>query len=334
MRSVLPSLMPRPCPPRATRSNRLRAVRRLAALAAVALAACISSVVSLPVAAREPAAAELGTRPVPPPLDLAYTFEVDRRLDVPPAEQVFYAQLLDAALRQHEPVDLPTQYVALVDRNAHVQAIFLYRLDASAVPRGFQFIGASPVSTGQPGRYDYFETPTGVFAHTLANHDFRAEGTQNSQGILGYGVQGMRVYDFGWVLAQRGWKSASGKGGTSQMRLQMHATDPYQLEQRLGLRASKGCIRIPASLNDFLDRYGVLDADYEQALAAGARLWVMRADRTPVPDAGRYLVVVDSARSARPDWSPSPLKKRTASPVTRPAEKPVLPPSVTPPAGR
>lgn len=306
MRSVLPYLISRPCrPPVTHRASHLRVARRLAAVAAVALAACISSSVSSAIDASTPVET-LGATPAPPPLDLAYQFEVDRRLAVPPAEQVFYAQLLDATLRQHEPVDLPSQYVVLVDRNAHVQAIFLYKLDASAAPRGFQFIGASPVSTGKPGRYDYFETPTGVFAHTLANHDFRAEGTQNSQGILGYGVQGMRVYDFGWVLAERGW----GKRGYSQMRLQMHATDPYQLEQRLGLRASKGCIRIPASLNDFLDRHGVLDADYEQALASGARMWVMRADRTPVPDPGRYLVVIDSGRIERPDWSPVPTAKR------------------------
>jgi len=311
MRFVLLCPMPRKCRPQPARRATRLAAKRLAAIAAVVLAACISSVFPVHAGAQEVAARTVSS------LDLAYTFEVDRRLDVPTAEQVFYARTLDAALRQHEPPDLPSQYVALVDRDPQVQALFLYRLNAETVPRSWQFIGASPVSTGKPGRYDYFETPTGVFEHTLANRDFRAEGTKNSQGILGYGVRGMRVYDFGWVLAQRGWKSASGRGGYSQMRLQMHATDPYQLEQRLGTRASKGCIRIPASLNVFLDRYGVLDADYEQALATGARLWVMRADRTPVADPGRYLVIIDSGRNERPAWSPAPSTKSGPKPVAK-----------------
>src|SRR5664280_1193720 len=58
-----------------------------------------------------------------------------------------------------------------------------------------------------------------------------------------------------------------------QARLQMHATDPDQLERRLGTAQSKGCIRIPASLNIFLDRFSVLDQDYEQGLDDGRRLW-------------------------------------------------------------
>lgn len=78
------------------------------------------------------------------------------------------------------------------------------------------------------------------------------------------------------------------------------------LERRLGEVRSKGCIRIPASLNRFLDRRGLLDADYEGAVARGARLWVLGADRQVVRWPGRYLVVVDSGRPARPAWSPAP----------------------------
>jgi hypothetical protein len=92
--------------------------------------------------------------------------------------------------------------------------------------RVFYFIGASPVSTGKPGRFDHFETPTGVFEHTVGNPDFRSEGTRNKLGIRGYGRKGIRVYDFGWQNAVRGW----GRGGTGVMRLQMHATDPDLLE--------------------------------------------------------------------------------------------------------
>ena len=104
----------------------------------------------------------------------------------------------------------------------------------------------------------------GVFAHSLDNPDFRAEGTLNSNGIRGYGAKGMRVFDFGWQRVPKGW----GDGAVSEMRLQMHATDPDLLERRLGSAQSKGCIRIPATLNRFLDRHGVLDADYERAARA------------------------------------------------------------------
>jgi len=51
----------------------------------------------------------------------------------------------------------------------------------------------------------------------------------------------MRVFDFGWAQGERGW----GSGGLSQLRLQMHTTDPDYLEQHLGSAMSKGCIRIP-----------------------------------------------------------------------------------------
>ena len=87
------------------------------------------------------------------------------------------------------------------------------------------------------------------------------------------------------------------------MRLQMHATDPDRLEQRLGTAQSKGCIRIPAALNEFIDRHGVLDEDYQEKIDEGRRLSVLRGDRTPTPWSGRYLVVVDSMSGERPDWS-------------------------------
>lgn len=51
------------------------------------------------------------------------------------------------------------------------------------------------------------------------------------------------------------------------MRLQMHATDPRVIEFRLGEVAPESCIRIPVKLNVFLDVHGVLNADYEEALA-------------------------------------------------------------------
>jgi len=135
--------------------------------------------------------------------------------------------------------------------------------------------------------------------------------TVNQFGIRGYGVKGMRVYDFGWVSAERGW----GRPGQSAMRLQMHATDPDLLEPQLGLTHSKGCIRISATLDVFIDRYGILDADYERARAEAKRVWVLRADRVQTPWSGRYLVIVTSDRRQRPDWTTSP---GAAAPVPAP----------------
>lgn len=239
------------------------------------------------------------------PLDLKaiYQSQVDRRLDIPPSEQSDYAEQLTSALRQAGLSSLPPQYVVLVDRNPHIQAVLLYWLPETGLP---ELIGASPASTGRHGGFMYYETPTGVFEHTLANPDFRAEGTENSQGIMGYGIKGMRVYDFGWVPAQRTWRAGEGL-----MRLQMHATDPRYLEQRLGTVQSMGCIRIPASLNILFDRYGVLDADYLADEANGRNLWMLRPDREPTSWPGRYLVVIDSQHETRPAWSPNPLKKAT-----------------------
>jgi hypothetical protein len=235
---------------------------------------------------------------------LALTFqrEVDRRLDVPQQDQARYAQLLETALASVATPITTSQYVVMVDRNPHVQAIFVYWLDAQAASDRLHFIGASPASTGKPGPFDHFITPLGVFAHTLDNKDYRAEGTLNELGIRALGRKGMRVYDFGWVQGERGW----GRGGQSQMRLLLHATDPDYLEPHLGVAMSKGCIRIPATLNTFIDRYGLLDADYEQAQANGKKLWVLRPDRIPTPWSGRYLVIVDSGSTERPAWSPEP----------------------------
>lgn len=238
------------------------------------------------------------SQPLDPVASVTATFarEVDMRLEVPEAEQQSYSLLLRGALAQAGLHALSAQYVLLVDRSPAVQAALIYWLGSDEIAR---FIGAARVSTGRPGAYDHFYTPLGVFAHTLANMDFRAEGTRNAQGIRGYGVKGMRVYDFGWVEAERGW-APPGKG---IMRLQLHATDPDLLEKYLGRARSKGCIRVPATLNSFIDRYGLLDADYEAAVRQGRHLWVLRPDREPTTWPGRYLVIVDSARKARPAWS-------------------------------
>lgn len=155
------------------------------------------------------------------PAELAaiYRMRVDRRLEVPDAEAARYAGLAESALVQRGIRPGPSQYVVVVDRDANAQLLLLYwRAGADE----WLLVGASPVSTGRPGSFDHFDTPLGVFDHAAENPDFRAEGTFNENGIGGYGVKGMRVFDLGWQQAPKGW----GDGNVIEMRLQMHATDP------------------------------------------------------------------------------------------------------------
>jgi hypothetical protein len=104
----------------------------------------------------------------------------------------------------------------------------------------------------------------------------------------------MRVWDFGWQTATKGWR-ADGEQG--DIRLLMHATDPDYLEQRLGRPASQGCVRVPSAMNRFLDVHGVLDADYELAARDDIRVRsILRREREPSPLAGNAMVVVDSSQ--------------------------------------
>lgn len=251
----------------------------------------------------------------PAPLAAEFAQQVASRLLMPDDEQLAYGARLQDALTAAQVTLAAPQFIVLVDRSPNVQAALLYW---GSVERGWQFIGASPVSTGLPGRYEHFLTPLGVFDHSLANPDFRAEGTKNKLGFRGYGVKDMRIYDFGWIESPRGW----GDGAMGELRLQMHSTDPVLAEPRLGTAQSEGCVRIPATLNDFIDRHGLIDEDYDRALAEGDTLWVLRKDRTPVSSPGRYLVVVDTQREARPDWSPLPVtRKPAAKSIPQPAPK-------------
>src|SRR5262245_42738085 len=212
-----------------------------------------------------PAHVDFGTRDGTV-LAAVYAQHVDRRRDISKSEQRAYAELLAGNLGAEDLRE--AQYVVVVDRNPFVQAAMIYWMSTE---REFHFIGASPVSTGKPGRFEHFLTPTGVFEHAIDNLDFFAEGTRNEFGISGYERAGMRVYGFGWPTAVKGW----GGGGEGLMRLQMHATDPGLLENKLGTPQSKGCIRIPATLNTFIDHYGILDGDYEQAMTEGMTFWVL-----------------------------------------------------------
>jgi lipoprotein-anchoring transpeptidase ErfK/SrfK len=208
--------------------------------------------------------------------------------DTPAAEQGWIDRTRAAIAASGERIDR-AQVLVVVDRNPQVQQlrIVLARPDAA-----WQSLGGTKVSTGQTGRQDYYLTPTGVFLHTNAILDWRAEGTFNAQHIRGLGLKGMRVWDFGWQVATKGW----GTEEQGEIRLLMHATDPAYLEQRLGRPASKGCVRIPAAMNRFLDRHGILDVDYERAAKVDPRFAaLLLPDRIPTPLAGDMLVVVDSS---------------------------------------
>jgi hypothetical protein len=184
------------------------------------------------------------------------------------------------------------QLVIVVDRNPAVERLYVM-LAQSGGPEHWRALGAVRVSTGQAGRKEYYITPVGVFGHGNEILDFRAQGTFNEHHVRGLGLAGMRVWDFGWQWAVKGWHT-DGAGG--DIRLQMHATDPDLLERRLGRPASEGCVRVSSSMNRFLDRHGVLDADYEAQAPHNASLRALLApDRAPTRLAGRLMVVIDSS---------------------------------------
>jgi hypothetical protein len=182
------------------------------------------------------------------------------------------------------------QLVVAVDRNPAVQQLRVLLAAPDGMP--WAVIGGGKVSTGRSGRRGFFITPTGVFPHTTAILDYRAEGTYNENHIRGLGITGRRVWDFGWQVAQKGWMPAP---DTGEIRMLMHATDPDVLEPRLGRADSKGCVRVSAAMNMFLDHYGVLDADYIRQAPGSPRIAaILPPNGAPSPLAGMYLVVFDA----------------------------------------
>lgn len=239
-------------------------------------------------------AATLGARAVAMPLEdfIRYTEDAERQLRAAGAK-----------------LDIDQQ-VFLVDAGAKAQVGAVAWRSAQGA---WELIGAGRVSTGAPNRFDYYLTPSGVFENTMSNHGFRAQGTPNENGIKGYGVKGKRVWDFGWQTGTKGW----GAPEPRQIRFLAHATDPTYLEPRLGKQASQGCVRLSGALNEFMDAYGTLDANYE-ADPKVASSWLLRKDRKPM-DAGRYMVVTRSAWDSYPDWLalpasiPAPSKKASVA---------------------
>lgn len=148
-------------------------------------------------------------------------------------------------------------------------------------------LGLIPISSGRAGPRDYFYTPPGVFDHDGKILGWRAQGTPNSHGIRGFGVRGLRIWDFGWQDTDKGDGLKS-----SQIRFLMHGTDPDYLESKLGTKQSKGCIRVSTQANRFLDKFGILDK-VTRDLAQDDKRW--RALLGTYYDnnyTGRYLIVV------------------------------------------
>jgi hypothetical protein len=83
----------------------------------------------------------------------------------------------------------------------------------------------------------------------------------------------------------------------------------------MGSPQSKGCIRIPATLNVFIDHYGLLDADYERAAAEGKSIWVLRPDREPTPWSGADALVgiISGHPRLRTDAAPGLVASALAS---------------------
>lgn len=205
-----------------------------------------------------------------------------------------WVQLAKDEMERKGPPVKRAQLLIVVDRNPKVQELCF----VLAFPKGqgeWRALGGGKVSTGNTGRKLYYITPTGVFYNTIERIGYRALGTKNKNGIRGNGVKGMRVWDFGWQWAEKGWLPNREKG---QIRLEMHATDPDFLEQRLGRPASEGCVRVAAKMNQFIDQNGIIDVLYNQAAHKDKRFSsVLLKNRQSTPLAGDKLVVVDSSQT-------------------------------------
>lgn len=194
----------------------------------------------------------------------------------------------EGLLRQSQKFDL-SQFFLLVDRSHEVQKAFVVFYDAKE--EKVIFIGGEKVSTENPKRRGYFETPTGVFENKPANMSYRALGTKNAKGWRGFGSKGSRVWDLGWQ------RTVKARGEPMDIRMLVHATDPEFGEPRLGSVQSKGCIRVTKNFNKFLDHYGILDREYEASVKAN---YVLLANRNPISFAGKFVVVVDSGEFQEP----------------------------------
>lgn len=277
--------------------------RLLAVLAILLLAACAAPPPAPP--------APDGATPEAARLRAAMLSEVPRAAPPDPALATVWVARARAAMLAAGRAPASPELALLVDRAPAVQraALLLMR------PAGpWEVLATAPVSTGQAGRRGYFITPEGVFVHDGSIPGYRALGTPNRLGIRGLGARGMRVWDFGWHWARRGWTE---DGGEAPMRFLLHATDPDALEPRLGTPASQGCMRIGGAMNRFLDANGVLDAELEPRAAWDPAIAaLLLPERRPTPLAGRVLIVVDSEEPAPRVAAVPPVRPGFAPPAT------------------
>jgi len=207
--------------------------------------------------------------------------------NVNPEEEYLYFVFVDVAKIIERENWTESQYYVYVDRSPSRQMIFVFFFNWFS--KTVEFIGADRVSTGNPQRKGHFLTPTGVFKNTIKNFGYRALGTKNNQGWKSLGRKGSRVWDFGW-------QKTDYKKEKRDIRLLLHATDPIYGEKRLGMIDSKGCIRISAKLNKFLDYYGILDKEYyENNGSCKAVSWLLKPNSQPIAFVGKYLLVSDSS---------------------------------------
>lgn len=153
-----------------------------------------------------------------------------------------------------------SQYFLIVDSSNEKQNLFLAFWDKEindfSISNHYQ-----KISSGKNNLKQHFITPTGWLEQNKENGSYRALGTKNSNGIRGNGIKNMRVWDFGWQQAYTGWLK---NPELRDIRMQMHATDPDFLEQKLGTPASKGCIRVSTELNKFIDENRILDKNLSE----------------------------------------------------------------------
>ena len=188
-------------------------------------------------------------------------------------------------------LDIREHTVVVVDRSPAKQALFVFYVQPDD---GWETLYSGHVSTGKPGRKEHFKTPTGVFVLDGSIMDYRAQGTFNENHIRGIGLKGSRVWDFGWQETDD-WRTP---GAKMKIRMEMHATDPANLEHRIGRADSEGCIRIHADLNKVLDKYGILDREPNQLAQNGSAGWkqVLGKEHKYSDISGDTLVIVDTSQ--------------------------------------
>lgn len=216
-----------------------------------------------------------------------YRREVSPRLAMPADEVRLYGGIAELQLYNVGHALVAPQYLLVIDGNPYVQAAMLFwRL----LPGSYELVGASPVSTSAPTA-DGPGTVQGLFEQ-------EPDDKVDASCVRSCGRGRQRIYDFDRQPPNQGLAAR----GASDLRVQVRGAD-RRAQHRLGAPSPDGCILLPASLISFLDEYGILDD-----AAPG------RVQRHVLPYRGRHLMLVDSEREERPEWSPAP--RRLDSPRT------------------